>query len=61
MDLLTFLRVIVLVTNGVYCFGPRGDLDSSAAKTVAFPIQETAQTGDISGVYDPGVGIGEYF
>lgn len=58
MDLLTFLRVIVLVTNGIYCFVPRGDLESSAAKTIAFPIQQTAQTGDIS-VYDPGAG--EYF
>lgn len=57
MNLLNFLRIIVLVTNGVYCFIPRGDYDSpSAPKTIAFPIQQqTAQTNDIS-VYDPGVG-----
>lgn len=59
MDLLTFLRVIVLVTNGVYCFVPRSDMESSATKAITLPIQpQTAQANDIS-VYDPGVG-GEY-
>lgn len=56
MDLLTFLRVIVLVTNGVYCFVPRGDLEPSAARTISLPIQQqNAPANDIS-VYDPGVG-----
>lgn len=58
MDLLTFLRVIgvlVIGINGVYCFVPRSDLESSASKSVTLPIQQTTQTGDIS-VYDPGVG-----
>ncbi|XP_055305748.1 uncharacterized protein LOC129570234 isoform X2 [Sitodiplosis mosellana] len=56
MDLLTFLRVIVLVTNGVYCFVPRGDMESSATKAITLPIQpQIAQANDIS-VYDPGVG-----
>lgn len=56
MDLLTVLRVIVLVSNGVYCFVPRGDfVSSAAAKTIGLPIQQqTAQNNDIS-VYDPGV------
>lgn len=59
MDLLTFLRVIVLVTNGVYCFVPRSDMESSATKAITLPIQQqTAQANDIS-VYDPGVS-GEY-
>lgn len=56
MDLLTFLRVIVLVTNGVHCFVPRGALEPSAAKTISLPIQQqNAPASDIS-VYDPGVG-----
>lgn len=56
MDLLTFLRVIVLVTNGVYCFVPRSDMESLATKAITLPIQQqqTAQANDIS-VYDPGV------
>lgn len=56
MDLLTFLRVIVLVANGVYCFVPRSDSQPSAMKTVSLPVQQNnAPTNDIS-VYDPGVG-----
>lgn len=40
MDLLTFLRVIVLVTNGVYCFAPRSDFQASDTKTMALPMQQ---------------------
>lgn len=40
MDLLTFLRVIALVTNGVYCFAPRGDFQASDTKTIALPMQQ---------------------
>lgn len=40
MDLLTFLRVIVLVTNGVYCFVPRSDFQASDTKTMALPMQQ---------------------
>lgn len=54
MDLLTFLRVIVLVTNGIYCFVPGGVMESSPSKTITLPIQQ--QANDISTVYDPGVG-----
>lgn len=43
MDLLTFLRVIVLVTNGVYCFVPRGDFQASDTKTITLPIQPQQQ------------------
>lgn len=57
MDLLTFLRVIVLVANGVYCFIPRGDLEPSATKTIIQQQlqQQNTPVNDIS-VYDPGVG-----
>lgn len=55
MDLLTFLRVIALVTNGVYCFIPRGEFGPTT-KTIGLPVQEqTGQASDIN-VYDPGVG-----
>lgn len=54
MDLLTFLRLIVLITNGVYCFVPRGDFASSSTKELSPPIQQqNAEANDIS-VYDPG-------
>lgn len=61
MDLLTFLRIIVLVTNCVYCFVPRGDFGASSSSIEAipktlFPLQpQAAQANDIS-VYDPGDG-----
>lgn len=67
MDLLTFLRVIVLVTNGVYCFVPRGEFQASDTNTRPLPIQQQQDqrhqhqqqqhvpANDIS-VYDPGVG-----
>lgn len=40
MDLLTFLRVIVLVMNGVYCFVPRSDFQASDTKTMELPMQQ---------------------
>lgn len=66
MDLLTFLRVIALVTNGVYCFIPRGEFQASNIKTIPLPMQQQQEqrhqqqqqqnvpANDIS-VYDPGV------
>lgn len=62
MDLLSFLRIIVLVANCVYGFVPRGDFGASSSsveavpKTLSFPLQrQAAQRNDIS-VYDPGDG-----
>lgn len=58
MDLLTFLRIIVLVTNCVYCFVPGGDFGASieAIPKTSFPLQQhAAQANEIS-VYDPGDG-----
>lgn len=70
MDILTFLRVIVLVTNGVYCFVPRGEFQALDTKTIPLPIQQQQEqrhqqqhqqqqqnvpANDIS-VYDPGAG-----
>lgn len=72
MDLLTFLRVIVLVTNGIYCFVPRGDFQASDTKTIPLPLrqqqeqrlhseqQQQQQQQNVPAndisVYDPGVG-----
>lgn len=55
MALLTFLQSIILITNVVYGFVPRGDYATSA-KAAASPLQQqNARPNDIS-VYDPGVG-----
>lgn len=64
MDLLTFLRIMVLVTNCVYCFVPRGDFGASSSsssieaipKTLSFPFQQQAAQGNDISVYDPGDG-----
>lgn len=59
MDLLTVLRIMALVTNGAYCFIPRGDFRSSsmsASKPLSFPIQKQSIQADDISVYDPGVG-----
>lgn len=59
MELLTFLLIIVLVTNGVYCYVPHSDYGAASApssKTQSFSAQQqSAQANDIS-VYDPGAG-----
>lgn len=58
MALLTVLQLIVLVTNAVYGFVPRGDAGISAAsKAAILPLQQhqNEQPNDIA-VYDPGVG-----
>lgn len=62
MDLLTFVRIIVLVANCVYGFVPRGDFGTSSSsigavpKTLSFPLQQQAAQGNDISVYDPGDG-----
>lgn len=64
MDLLTFVRIIVLVTNCVYGFVPRGDFDPSSSsssieavpKILSYPLQQQAAQGNDISVYDPGDG-----
>lgn len=55
MALLILLQSIILITNVVYGFVPRGDFGTSAKAAASSLQQQNARPNDIA-VYDPGVG-----
>lgn len=57
MYLITFLAIIILISNSAFCHLPNGNLDVSVLpKMVNFPLDETAEFEENDrSVYDPGV------
>ncbi len=57
MYLITFLAIIILVSNSAFCYLTNGNLDVSVLpKMVNFPLDETAEFEENDrSVYDPGV------
>lgn len=54
MNIIKFVAIIVLLSNGVYCYIPHGDSEySTLTKTV--PFQQPSEL-NVRPVYDPGVG-----
>lgn len=57
MYLITFLAIIILISNSAFCYLSNGNFDVSALpKMVNFPLDETAEFEENDrSVYDPGV------
>lgn len=57
MYLITFLAIIILISNSAFCYLSNGNVDVSVLpKIVNFPLDETAEFEDNDrSVYDPGV------
>lgn len=58
MYLITFLAIMILISNSAFCYLSNGNLDMSVMpKMVNFPLDETAEFKENDrSVYDPGVG-----
>lgn len=57
MYLITFLAIIILISNSAFCYLSNGNVDVSVLpRMVNFPLDETAEFEENDrSVYDPGV------
>lgn len=57
MNVIKFVAIIALISNGVYCYIPHGDLDlTSLPKPVHFPLQQSPTDLNNRPIYDSGIG-----
>lgn len=58
MYLITFVAIIILISNSAFCYLYNGNMDVSVLpKMVNFPLDKTAEFEENDrSVYDPGVG-----